>query len=222
MMLLAVTGLRREARIAESESVETISGGGDRASLERQLAVALRNNIRGIASFGVAGALFRDLRPGDCVLASRVIDGDETFVCDEAWLNAAAQRLSDAFVGTIAGSHTILADVSQKSGLFRKTGAMAADMESHVAARAARARNLPFVAIRTISDAADRALPPAALAALKPDGRLDALAIARSLLAHPAQIPNLIRTGRESEKAFAALLRCRSLLGPRLAFPYLG
>jgi len=221
-MLLAVTGLRREARIAESECVKAISGGGDRTSLEAQLALALQEPMQGIVSFGIAGALAPTLKPGDCVIASHVIDGETVYDCNAAWLNAVAARMSDAQIGAIAGSQFILADIAAKEALFAKTGASAVDMESHVAARAARERALPFLAIRTISDAADRALPPAALAALKPDGALDIAGIARSLLAKPAQIPALIRTGRESEQAFVALFRCLDLLGRLFAFPDLG
>jgi adenosylhomocysteine nucleosidase len=221
-MLLAVTGLRREARIVESADVTAISGGGSRVSLQQQIDIALRSPISGIVSFGIAGALAPGLKPGDCIIASRVIDASEAFPCDAVWLKEVASRMPDAHVGAIAGSPTILADIGDKAALYSNTGAAAVDMESHIAARAAREHGLPFIAIRTISDAAERALPPAALAALKPDGGIDMFAIARSILARPAQIPALIRTGRESEKAFAALFRCLGLLGPRLAIPDVG
>jgi adenosylhomocysteine nucleosidase len=218
-MLLAVTGLRREARIVESDEVAVISGGSDRANLIRQIDIALQGPIRGVVSFGVAGALAPKLRAGDCVVASRIIYKRELFACDAAWLKAVASRLPDAQMEAIAGSRTILADTGAKAALYRDTGAAAVDTESHIAARAAQRRGLPFIAIRTISDAAERALPPAALTALKRDGRIDALGVARSLLMQPAQIPALVRTGREAERAFASLLRCFGLLGSRLAFP---
>ncbi|MGB8365125.1 MAG: hypothetical protein ACLQUZ_00685 [Rhizomicrobium sp.] len=221
-MLLAVTGLRREARIVESDDMTTISSGGNQPSLTQQIAIALRGTARGVVSFGIAGALAPALMPGDCVVASHIIDGSEIIACDAKWLKAIVSWLPDAHVAAIAGSRTILADVDAKAALHRRTGAAAVDMESHIAARAARDHGLPFVAVRTISDGADHTLPPAALVALKPDGRIDFPALARSLLAQPAQIPGLIRTARESERAFAALFRCRSLLGPSLAFPYLG
>lgn len=221
-MLLAVTGLRREARIVENDYMLAVSGGGNRASLEQQIEAALRRDVRGIVSFGVAGALAPELRPGDCVIASAIVDGDRTFPCDATWLQAIAARLSEKIIATIAGSETILGDSNKKRALRLKTGAAAVDMESHVAALAARAHNLPFIAVRTISDAADRVLPPAALSALKPDGTIDVLGVARSLIAQPTQIPALMRTASESERAFAALLRCFDLLGPRLAFPDLG
>jgi hopanoid-associated phosphorylase len=222
-MLLAVTGLRREARIVESDFVLTVSGGGNCASLEQQIEFALqRGDVGGIVSFGVAGALAPELKPGDCIIASAIVDGDQIFPCDENWHHAVAARLPEETIATIAGSQTILADSDQKRALRMNTGAAAVDMESHIAVRAARAHSLPFLAIRTISDGADRVLPPAALAALKPNGRIDMLGVAQSLIARPRQIPALIRTASESERAFAALLRCFRLLGPRLAFPDFG
>jgi adenosylhomocysteine nucleosidase len=46
-------------------------------------------------------------------------------------------------------------------------------------------------------------------------GGVDILAVLRSLAAQPAQIPALIRTAWEAEKAFRALERCRHVLDPR-------
>ncbi len=221
-MLLAVTGLRREARIVESDDMAVISSGGDQASLAQKIVIALQRPARGVVSFGIAGALAPSLRPSDCVVASCIIDGRETISCDAAWLKAVASRLPGAYVEPIAGSAMILADTDAKAAFFRRTGAAAVDMESHIAARVARDHGLPFIAVRTISDGAQHTLPPAALVALKPDGRIDFPALARSIFARPSQIPALILTARESERAFAALLRCCSLLGPRLAFPDLG
>jgi hopanoid-associated phosphorylase len=170
-------------------------------------------------SFGIAGALAPDLAPGDCVIASRIVFGDDSLDCDAGWLRAVAALLPGPRRGTIAGSASILVNAAQKAALFERTGALAVDMESHLAAQAAKDRGLPFIAIRTISDGAQRALPPAARDALRPDGSLDGVRIARSLLKRPQQIPALIRTGRESERAFATLVRVRAALGPRLCFP---
>ena len=47
--------------------------------------------------------------------------------------------------------------------MFDKTGAFAADMESHVVARIANERQLPFAVLRVIADPANQRLPPAAI-----------------------------------------------------------
>ena len=85
-------------------------------------------------------------------------------------------------------------------------------MESHIAARVAARHNLPFAILRTISDSADHALPPAALVGMKPDGGVALGAILASLARNPAQLPALIRTGREAGAAFSALRRALGAL----------
>ena len=87
-------------------------------------------------------------------------------------------------------------------------------MESHVAARAAARHGLPFTALRVVTDPAGRALPHAASVGMRADGHVDLPAILASLARDPRQLPGLIRTGLDARSAFAALLRCRQLLGP--------
>ena len=120
------------------------------------------------------------------------------------------------------GVDAIVASSTEKAELHRTTGALAVDMESHVAARVAQRHRLPFAAARVVCDPAHRTLPPAARVAMKPDGRVDFLAVMRSLLAHPAQLPALIQTGRDAEQAFGSLLRGQRRLGPGLCGPDLG
>jgi hypothetical protein len=112
----------------------------------------------------------------------------------------------------------MVADVAGKTALYGATGALCVDMESHIAAEAARAHALPFAALRVISDGAERALPRAAQAGMKPDGGMDIVAVLRALAADPRQLPSLIRTGQEAQTAFRALLRSRNRLGAALGF----
>ena len=61
-MILAVTGLKREAKIIKSPDVRIVIGGGH--DLDNKLGAAL-DGVRGIISIGIAGGLapevFRDL-----------------------------------------------------------------------------------------------------------------------------------------------------------------
>jgi len=120
------------------------------------------------------------------------------------WL---AQNLPDAHCGTVVGADSIIGSVAEKTALYADTGAIAVDMESHIAARVAARHNLPFAIIRTISDSADHALPPAALVGMKPDGGVALGAILASLARNPAQLRALIRTGRDAGAAFKTLGR---------------
>jgi hypothetical protein len=92
-------------------------------------------------------------------------------------------------------------------------------MESHIVGSIATAHRVPFVVCRVIIDAAHTLLPPAALIGLRPDGTADVLAVLRSVLREPGQLPALVRTAFDAWVARAALRRGRHMLGAGLAFP---
>ena len=71
MTVLAVTGLKREARIAGRAGVVAVAGGGDAASLKAKLE-ALHGDIKGVISVGLAGALSPLLKVGDVVIGESV------------------------------------------------------------------------------------------------------------------------------------------------------
>lgn len=220
MTILAVTGLAKEAEIVGVADVVAVAGGGDAVSLADKLN-ALHGDIRGVISIGLAGALSPHLKVGDVVIADQVLTGAETWDCHETWRVRLMSRLTSkvpgAHQGQLFGSDVIIENPGTKAGLHTTTGALAVDMESQVAARFAKARNLPLAGLRVISDDASHVLPPAALVAMKPDGGIALGRVLGSLLKKPTQIPALIRTARASNKAFAELLRCRDLLGVGLA-----
>mgnify|MGYP001598367050 FL=1 len=212
MTVIAVTGLAREAEIVGTAGVIAVAGGGDGDGLAAKLN-ALHGDISGVISIGLAGALAADLKVGDVVLADQVITGAENWDCHAGWVNRLVSRLPDARRGTLFGSDVIIDQAETKSALNSATGALAVDMESQVAARFAQLRNLPFAVLRVISDDATHVLPPAALAAMRPDGGISIGRVLWSLVKKPLQLPALIRTGRHSNQAFAQLLRCRDLCG---------
>jgi len=214
--ILAVTGLAKEAGIVGVAGVIAVAGGGDADSLATKLN-ALHGDIRGVISIGLAGALSPLLKVGDVVIADQIITGAENWDCHEGWRVRLMSRLVQAHQGQIFGSDLIIEKAETKIGLHQATGALAVDMESQVAARFARARNLPLAALRVISDDAGHILPPAALVAMKPDGGIALGRVLGSLLRHPLQLPSLIRTARGSNKAFAELLRCLDLCGVGIA-----
>ncbi|HEY8609977.1 MAG TPA: hopanoid-associated phosphorylase [Roseomonas sp.] len=220
-MILAATGLLREARILASPEVQVVPGGGDHARLEAELG-RFAKGARGIISIGIAGALAPGLQPGDWVVADVILAGGRRILTDPAWAERLSARLPGARKGPILGADTMVAEAAGKAALHAETGALAVDMESHVTARVALRHGLPLAAARVVSDGAHRTLPPAARVGMRPDGGMDLPAVLRSLLAQPFQLPTLILTGMEAERAFRALLRGHRLLGVRLAGPDLG
>ena len=217
-MILAATGLQRERRIVAGPDIEAIASGGDPVRLEAVLD-RLAGTASGIISVGIAGALAVGLPVGQWVVADAVLVDGESLPTDPAWTGRLAACLPEAAKGVLLGANAMVADATQKASLHSTTGAVAVDMESHIVARVAQRHRLPFAAARVISDAAHHNLPPAARVGMRSDGGMDLPAVLRSLLANPGQLPALIRTGLEAERAFRALLRGHRRLGPRLGGP---
>ena len=139
----------------------------------------------------------------------------------EAVGNAAGRRAMPRHIsfGDIAGSDIPLATAKEKRMLHERTGAVAVDMESHVAARIAAEHRIPFAAFRVVTDPSERALPPAALVATHPEGTVAFGAILRSLIGRPAQVPSLVRIALDSWAARRALVPSRRFLGANLGLP---
>jgi adenosylhomocysteine nucleosidase len=218
--VIAVVGLAREARIARRAKVTTVIGAGDRGLLEQRLGWAIAKGATGIISFGIAGALAPLLRPGDTIVATHVVHGEEHYRTDARWSEIMREKLPDAHSAVLAGHDQIVSNVYGKRRLFAETGAHAVDMESHVAARLAWRLRIPFVALRTIADPSTKGLPPAALEPLSETGKPRLSRIFASIASDFGQIGDLIATGRESGRAFAALTRARNALGAEFGCPH--
>lgn len=220
--VVAVCGLRAEAKLIQSSEIVAVFGGGESALLSDRIEAVLQNGAAGIVSIGVAAGLQRGRMAGDCVIATEVVTTSERFAADAAWLQHILDKFPQAWSGVIAGTDKILPDIASKLALAISTKALAADMESHIVARAARLHDIPFAAIRVVSDDADHTLPPAALNAMTPGGGIDIMRVLGSLVRRPNQLGSLLKTASDTGKAMQTLLRCRDALGPRLACPYLG
>ena len=207
--ILAVTGLAAEARIASGTGVMTVAGGGDPARLALLVQAALARGAGAVISFGIAGGLKPGLKPGSVVVARAVDDGEQRFLAAPAWVERLAEALPGALIADIAGVDGAVCDPAAKAALHRRTDAAAVDMESHVAARLAALHGLPFAALRVVADPSDRAVPPAALVGMRPDGSTDTGAVLRSLGRRPRQLPALIRTAFDARSAFLGLAASR-------------
>jgi hopanoid-associated phosphorylase len=218
-VLLAVTGMQREAKLLHRRC-DVVVAGSDNSTLASKIDVAIARGARGILSFGICGALSPELEIGSVVVGAEIVCREERRQADEVWTGALTGAC-DAATGVVAGSDSVLLTETAKAALHLDTGAIAADMESHIVARVAAERGVPFAVLRAVSDDAHHALPPAAAFALNTEGRADYSAVMLSLLDDPSQISALIRTARNTSTAMKALLRCLELLGPGLGCPYI-
>jgi hopanoid-associated phosphorylase len=210
-----VVGLKQEARAAAVPL--TIVGGG--SSLQTYNLLKHAGPIDAVMSFGIAGGIAPGRAAGDVILADRILSG-EIFKTDQRWLTTLARKMPHAHVGAIAGVDEMIGCRHRKAYLHAKTGALAVDMESHGAARYARERGIPFVALRAVADPHHRALPHSALVGMNPDGSANVPAVLRRLARRPGDLPGLIQTAREASAAMRSLLRCRRLLGELFGFDH--
>ena len=215
--VVAVTCLALEARIAQGTGVSVLCNPS--VQLSAALRAAIARGASGIISFGIAGGLAPNLVAGDCVVASGVRNGDDVLATDRAWARNLLGAIPDAIHAEIVGVDTPLMDPLEKRTVHIQTGAVAVDMESHIAAKIAFEHRIPFAACRIIVDAAHRMLPPAAAVGLREDGTPDVLAVFRSVLQKPGQLPGLIRTALDARIAWRALRLGREQLGAGLGFP---
>jgi hopanoid-associated phosphorylase len=211
--VIALVGLTFEARIAAGPGVLVVCRGRETADLLR---LAIGVGCRSIISFGVGGGLAPDLLPGDCVVASAIIDYPAVRLADPLWSHKLAEMIPDARHGPIMGVNSVVSDPADKRKLHAFTRAVAVDMESHLVARLADAHGLAFAAVRVIIDPAHRTVPPAALLAMAPEHGCQRHAA--GILARPSQVSPLMRLAADAIAARAALVRLRRALGPSFSW----
>jgi hopanoid-associated phosphorylase len=211
-----VTGLLQEARIAAGPGMAVICSSSDPNQLRALLTTLDPTSIRGVISFGVAGGLDPSLRTGDVVVATEVMAGDARWLAGlsltEAQIASIALGRRRVVRGLLAGVEEVVAASDCKAALRSVTGAAAVDMESHIAAAYAAEADIPFAALRVISDPAHRALPVVARRAIKPNGDLDLVRIMGSVVRNPRSLRALVSTGIDFNRALRSLRGCRGFL----------
>jgi adenosylhomocysteine nucleosidase len=214
--ILIVTGLVQEARIAAGPGMAVICSSSDPQQLRALLTVFDPTTIRGVVSFGVAGGLDPSLKSGDVVVATEVTAGDARWLAglslSEAQIAGIALGRRRVVRGGLAGVDEVVVGQACKAALRSETGAAAVDMESHIAAAYAAENDLPFTALRVISDPASRALPALARSAIKPNGDIDMRQIFRGLVRNPRAVRGLVSTGIDFSRALKSLRGCRGFL----------
>jgi hopanoid-associated phosphorylase len=212
-IVIAFVGMGFEAKIAAGPGVLVVCR-DSRRDLPNIIESAVRQGYRGVISFGVAGGLAANLRTGDWVVASAVLDSHVPHATDAAWSSSLVATIAGATYAPILGVDAPVAEPAMKRELHMTTGACAVDMESHVMGRLAAAHGLAFAAARVIIDPAERTIPSAALLGMRPDGGANAWAVLRDVVARPSQLMALVRVAVDAFAARAELLRVRRLLGP--------
>jgi adenosylhomocysteine nucleosidase len=140
---------RRFVFFERGEVVVVCGGIGLEAARRAAEAVISLYHPTQLHSVGFAGALTPDLRVGDLIAPSAVIDardGSRVFLAEIDRRNSLVTFMS-------------VAGVQQKKNLAHAFGAKAVDMEAAAAAAAAVAHGIPFAATKVISDESNFEIP---------------------------------------------------------------
>ncbi len=175
-----------------------------------------------LLSFGVAAGIIPSLRPGDIVIADSVhcIDEGASIPADATWRDALVERsavLGNVRVGTVVGLREVVATPADKRAIA--PFGIVADMETGAVAEVARARGVRWLAVRAVVDPAAARVPEAALAGMRADGASARLALARALLARPADLPAVVGLGLRFARARLALRAFVRRAGPSFCLP---
>lgn len=212
--VIVVAGMAFEAKIARGKGVEVVFAARSDL-LQRALDAAVARGCSGIVSFGTAGGLAPDLEPGSLIVANAVEGPFGRLETDRSWSDrlaaamAAGPLASHLKRGSMAAVSAPLITADDKRALHESTGALAVDMESHIAGATAAAHGVPFAVCRAIVDPAWRTLPSAATAGLRDDGSTALGPILRELMRQPSQLGALIQVAVDARAARISLVQAR-------------
>ncbi len=148
----------REFTVYESEYAIIVCGGiGPESARRAAEAVIAKYSPDLLISAGVAGALVSELHVGDTIFPESVIDTQDGSRHETAIQKA---PIANTPLGrTVLATYPEIATVTQKHQLAKSYGAHAVDMEAAGVALAAQKHNLPFLAVKSVSDELNFELP---------------------------------------------------------------
>jgi adenosylhomocysteine nucleosidase len=165
--------------------------GPARAILAVQAAMAMKP-VTTLLSVGLAGACDPSLKIGDIVHAGVVVD------------TQSGERYSNSQNKQVLVSTSAIAGIREKQRLYESYRASAVDMEAATVARIAQAHDLPFLAIKAISDDASFELQELARFTTQ-DGQFREAAFAAYSVAQPRLWSKLFHLAGNSKRAIQSL-----------------
>ncbi|VVM08504.1 5'-methylthioadenosine/S-adenosylhomocysteine nucleosidase [Methylacidimicrobium cyclopophantes] len=186
-------------RIGEKQIAVAIVGmGRERAARGSELFLR-RFPLRLLILAGYAGALRPDIQRGQIAVASNYLDAGSAL-----WFSG-----GEVPELRIATTDVVVGDPESRRKLAEETNADLVDMETDAVASVARARGVPFVSLRVVTDGFEDRLPVDAIAAAweSEGGTVRALPLTIYLATHPGEIGPLLRFARFLPEARHRLTR---------------
>ncbi|HKV27640.1 MAG TPA: hypothetical protein VJN90_05145 [Candidatus Acidoferrales bacterium] len=190
----------------EAACVRVVLTGVGPARAKAVIARALQGEPGICISSGVSGSLRAAYRVGEIFAAREVmeLESGRTIAADRQLIEA-AERCGIRVAERLLSSANMVVSAEGKARLGRM--AEAVEMESFAVLAEAAARNVPAVAIRVISDAADQDLPMDFGGVLDEQGNVKTSKVARSLALAPHKLPAMLRLGWNTRLAATRLAK---------------
>ena len=185
-----------------------VSGIGSDGAYDAAQGVFQRFPVTAYLQIGYSAALAEDLMPGEIVIGEKIVMSGapgKTYSSDAGLVEAACRAAGGCRKGTIFTASHAVALASEKGAIKASyPEAVALDMECYGAAKAAHEEDIPFLAIRAISDTAGEDLPVDFGRFIR-RGKVSVPGLIVHLLGHPEAIMPMVRLGRQSRYASASL-----------------
>jgi adenosylhomocysteine nucleosidase len=197
--------------IAGCEAAVLHSGVGVKVAAPRVAAFIETEKPHLFIGAGFAGATRDDFRPGDVIVGENFSDPDlvsKAMACLQAYQPRTVVLLT---------SESIVDSPAERSAIGFAHGADAVDMETSAIAAACRARGIPLLSLRAISDTVAQPFPapPPVLFDLEQQ-QTNLRVLLPYLLGHPRAIPSLIAFARRVGHARKRLAHAIATVLPHL------
>jgi adenosylhomocysteine nucleosidase len=187
-------------RLSTSKGIRSVVTGIGARNVQTELREALSEGAELCVASGLAGSLRKEHAVGTILVAKAVKrDGLHTFMTSDESLVQAAIECGATPVEYFLTADRVANSVSEKARLGETAEAI--EMESFHILEEARRHGVPAVAVRAVSDSADRDMPLDFNRAIVGNGEIGLLPALSQVAAAPARLPQVVRFGFESALA---------------------
>jgi adenosylhomocysteine nucleosidase len=214
---VTVSGVELHRAQVGRATVDFVITGMGAANAEHASEATISKEYSFCIASGFAGALKSSVKPGDVVAPEKVQpSGTGKAVICARNLVRSAKRDGALRIATLLTADHVVRTAEEKATL--SPFAEAVDMESYSILSVARAKKLPAMAIRVISDSFNRDLPVQIDTMVDQEGRVRISGVVRYVARHPLMLPALVRLGRDSRTAAEALAHFLEAYIKKLSF----
>lgn len=161
----------------------------------------IASGVDGLLSWGCAGGLRDDCRPGDLFLPDSVVSADTLtrYPVDRDWHTDIGTRLKQRQIlyrdAPLVSVDQVLTGSTHKQQLARKSGAALVDMESAAIAAVAQQHGVAFLCIRAIADDLQITVPASMNGLLNRFGQVDLKRLMPLMLLRPQLLLQTLKLG---------------------------